>query len=423
MSNLTRFVKSAAVALLAVLISACGSGSNNATPTNLRFVNATTGTSLSVTLNGIGQFSNVAAGAATGYAPVTPSNYTIEVTSANGTLATSAQVQGLASGQTYTLLAYQRDGAIVAELIVEDQAIPAAGFSTVAISNSSPDAGTLDVYILPPGTTNLTGLAPVFQQVVFGAAPAAVAYTAGTYDIVATGTGNQNDVRSRLSSVVLTGGQIVMAAYTSTSGGALVNTVLLTQGGSVQFEAATQARVRVVSALPAAGLTPVTATVGATSLATVYSPNPGIYTLVGGGTSTYSVSPSPATLPAATFAAGGDFTILVYGSASSPIVSVLADNNQAPIGGNVNLRLVNAATAAAGGLTLYDNGVQVASAIGYGGASAYYGTGESAASTLQVVAPGLSSQPDTVSLSIPDAVYTIFVIDPATLAPIVIRDR
>jgi hypothetical protein len=431
MSNLMRFVKSVAAVLFAVLIAACGSSNNSAAPVHLRFVNATPASTLSVTLNGTGQFSGVTAATATGYAQLTPANYTIQVASSTGALATSTQLVGLASGQTYTLLAYQREGAIVAELVVEDQTLPASGYASIAVSNSSPDPGTLDVYIVPPGTTSLTGLSPTFQQVVFGATPSATTMVVGTYDIVATATGNPSDVRSRLSSVAIGSTQILLAAFTSTSGGALVDAVLLTQGGSVQFAPTTQARVRVVSALPSSPPTPVTATVGSTTLASVYSPIAGAYTLVPGGTSStsYSIAAGGAAplTGSATFAAGGDFTILVY-NAASPTVSILTDNNQSPIGSNTNLRLVNAGVSnGAPGMTLQDNGVQVATGVQYGQASGYFGVTAAATSSLTVIAPGNSPGPtslttSTVSLNVAGGVYTIFVVD-GTLIPYPSRDR
>ena len=215
-----------------------------------------------------------------------------------------------------------------------------------------------------------------------------------------------------------------MLAFSSTPGGALVNGVLMTQNGAVQFAPTASARVRIVSALPVASTALVAATVGGTSFASVYSPNPGTYTLVPGGTSTYSISVAGtpiASLPAATFATGGDFTILVYGTVASPIVSIFTDNNQAPISG-ANLRLVNAAVNVAGGLTLYDNNVQVASSIGYGAASSYFGVAESTTSTLELIEPSVAPVTTTVALNSPGAVYTVFVID-SSLTPYVIRDR
>jgi hypothetical protein len=429
MWTLKNVVKCVTAVAAAALIAACSNSNNHSSPTNLRFINATQSSTLSVTLNQTGQFSNVTAGTATGYAQITPANYAIAVTSSNGSLATSTQTLGLASGQTYTLLAYERQGAIVALIIVEDQSTPPTGYATFEVSNSSLDSGNLDVYVVSPGTTSLTGLSPSFQSVNFGSAPSATSLVAGTYDVVATASGNPTDVRSHLSSVVVTSEQILMAAYTSTSGGALVNGVLLTQGGTVQFAPTTQARVRVVSALPSSPPTAVNATVGGTTLASVYSPIAGVYNLISGASSStsYSIVAGTATVTGSTtFGAGGDFTILVYGAVSSPTVSILTDNNQTPIASNINLRLVNAAVNnGAPGMTLQDNGVQVATAVQYGQASGYFGVTAAALSSLTVIAPGNTPSTlttPTTSLTIPNAVYTVFVID-TSLTPYAIRDR
>ena len=428
---LIRFLKYLAAVALAALIAACGSGNNNSTPAQVRLINASHVANLTLTLNGAPQFSNVAVDSATGYAQVTAAAYTLAVTATNGSLASSTQVTGLASAQTYSVLAYDRNGAIVALVITENQAVPTTGFSLLGISNDSPDSGALDLYVVSPGTTTVTGLSPTFQTVGFGAAPLFTTLVSGSYELVATGTGNPNDVRFRIPSQQLASTQILLLGFTSTSGGALVNGFLANQGGSVSFVPATSARVRLMSALPVAGASPVAATVGGTALAPVFSPNPGTYTLVPGGTTSYSISVAStpiASVPAATFATGGDFTILVYGtSPSAPAVSIFTDNNQVPIAGNVSLRLVNAGVTLAGGVTLYDNNVQVASAVAYGAAAPYFGVTQSPISTLQFVVPGLS--PLTVvnaSLNVPGAVYTVFVID-NTLASAnslaIIRDR
>jgi predicted transcriptional regulator len=428
MWTLTRVVKCVAAVALVALIAACGNNNNNSAPTNLRFVNATQGATLSVTLNQTGQFSNVAARTATSYAQVTPANYAVSVTSSSGTLATATQTVGLASGQTYTLLAYERDGAIVALLVVENQSTPASGYATFEASNSSPDCGNLDVYVVSPGAS-LSGLSPVFSGINFGSLPAASSLVAGTYDIVATAAGDPTDIRSRLSSVVVSNEQILMTAYTSTSGGALVDSVLLTQGGSVSFSPTTQARVRIASALPQSGSTPVAATVGSASFATVFSPNPGSYTPVTGGTSTYSVTvngTAVAMLPAATFAVGGDFTILVYGtSASSPLVAVFTDNNQTPASGNANLRLINASATNSGGLTMYYNGKEAAISIGYGTASAYVPVVPFSLGSLELIESSVAPQNFTLTTS-SGSVYTVFVIDTTTAGSwtvVPIKDR
>jgi uncharacterized protein DUF4397 len=425
-----RFLRSLAVVALAGLVGACGSGNNNQSPAVLRFINASRTSALTLTLNGTVQFSGIATQSATTYAQVTPSTYTVSVTSTNGSLSSTAQVLGIGSAQTYSILAYDRNGAIVVALLTENQSVPTTGYVQFGIANESPDSGALDLYVVPTTTTSLSGLAPTFQTAGFGAAPAFTTLVAGTYQIIGTATGNPNDVRFRIPSQQVASTQILMLAFTSTTGGALVNGVLATQGGSVSFSPTTDARVRVVSALPVAGASPVAATVGGTAVTPVFSPNPGTYTLVAGGTTSYSISVAGtpiASLPAATFTTGDDFTILVYGaSPSSPAVSVFTDNNQSPLAGNVSLRLVNAGVTLAGGVTMYDNNVQVANAVAYGAAAPYFGVTQSAVSTLLFVVPGLN--PLTVvnvSLNVPAAVYTIFVIDNSLTANslAIIRDR
>ena len=425
-----RFLKSLAAVALAALVAACGSGNNNSSPATVRLINASHSANLTLTLNGAAQFSNVSAASATTYAQVTASSYTLSVASPNGSLSSSTQVIGLASSQVYSVLAYDRDGAIVALVFAENQTVPSSGFSLLGVSNDSPDSGSLDLYVVPPGTSTVAGLAPTFQSVGFGAAPLFATFASGTYEIVATATGNPNDVRFKIPSQQLAGTQIVLLGFTSTSGGALVNGVVAIQGGAVSFTPTTSARVRVVSALPVSGTSQVSATVGGTAFAPVFSPNPGTYTLVPGGATSYSISVAGTAIaspPAATFTAGGDFTILVYGtSASSPAVSIFTDNNQTPIAGDVNLRLVNAGVTVSGGLTMYDNNVQVASAVAYGAASAYFGVTESATSTLQLIAPTLTPLTVTPSLNVPASVYTVFVIDGAmspTTSLSIIRDR
>jgi hypothetical protein len=425
MRSLNRFLQALAIVTVAVLMTACGNGNNNSSPLTVRFVNASQKAALTVALNGANQFSSQAAGSASKYASIASGTYTITITSAGGSLASWTQSTGLGAGGTFTLLAYDRDGAIIATLITEDQTAPTSGYGLVGVSNFSPDSGPLDVYIVAPGTTTLTGLAPTFQAANFSASTVWTTLAAGTFDIVATSTGNPSDVRFKASSVVITGTEIVMLAFTSSPGGALVNGVLMTQSGNAQFAPTANARVRVVSALPVASTALVAATVGGISFASVYSPNPGSYTLVPGGTTSYTISVAStpiATLPAANFTTGGDFTILVYGTVSAPLVSIFTDNNQVPVGSEANLRLVNAAVNVAGGLTLYDNNVQVASSIAYGAASSYFGVAESATSTLEVIEPSVAPVMSTVSLNSPGAVYTVFVID-STLTPYVIRDR
>ena len=431
MGSLIKTLKALAWLALLAALAACGS-SNNSSNTTIRFVNATRTTALSVTLNGTAEFSNVAPQSGTSYSTVGTGTYTVTVASPSASLSSSTQSIGLAASQSYTLLAYDRDGAIFVAAITEDQTVPATGYGTLGGINLSPDSGPLDVYVVAPGTTTFTGLTPTFPNLQGGTSTAFATLVDANYDFVATASGNPLDIRGKVSAVAVSNGKNLTLAFTSTAGGALVDGVLLTQGSSVTFSPTTNARVRVVSALPTSGSFLVAATVGGTALPSVFAPNAGSYNVVSGGTSTYSVSVSGtavASLPSATFATGGDFTILVFGSATAPSVSVLTDNNQTPVAGNVNLRLVNAATAAnvTGGLTMYDNGVQVASSVAYGAASGYFGVTVSGSTPLQLIVPSLAPVTQLVSLATPGAVYTVFVLDnaspPPPFTPYLIRDR
>jgi len=422
---LIRFLTRLAQIAFVVILAACGSSSNNSSNASLRLVNATSAAALTVNLNGTAQFSNVPALSASGYASVGPGTYTITVTSTTGSLASSTQTFGVASAQTYSLLAYDRDGAIFTAFVTENETAPPSGFGVLGLGNLSPDSGALDVYVVAPGAS-IIGLSPTFQNVQNGAATVSTTLAAGSFDIIATATGSPNDVRFMASSVAVGSGQIESLGLTSTPGGALVNGVFLIQAGAVRFAPATNARVRLVSALPTSGSSQVAATVGGTALTSVFSPNPGRYTLVPGGTTSYSISVSGTAatgLPAATFAVGGDFTVLVYGAAATPAVSVFTDNNQAPLSGEVNLRLVNAGVNISGGLTLYDNGLQVASSVAYGAASPYFGVGVASNTTFLLIQPGMSGNATAESLPTPGAIYSVFSMADTPLVPFLIRDR
>ncbi len=423
--SLIRILKMLALVAIAAILAACGSSNNNSSNASMRLVNATGSASLSVTLNGNTQFSSVPAGNASKYASISPGTYTITVTSAGGTPTSSTTTFGLGSAQTFSLLAYDRDGALFTSLVTENEVAPPTGYGVLGLANLSPDSGPLDVFVVAPGAS-ITGLAPTFQNVQNGAAAASTTLATGTYDIVATAVGNSRDVRFTASSQPIANQQIVSLGLTSTPGGALVNGVFLVQAGGVRFVPATNARARVVSALPTSGSYQVVATVGGTALPAAFAGLPtSSYALVPGGATTYTVTISGtavATLPATTFGTGGDFTILVYGTAASPNVSVFTDNNQTPVAGEVNLRLVNGAVNASGGLSLYDNGVQVASSIAYGAASAYSGVSVASSTVLEVIEVGVTPVTANVALATPEAVYTIFVID-STLTPYLVRDR
>ncbi len=452
MQSVTRNLLFAAAAVGLSLLTACGSGNTNAIPANLRVVNDTT-SDLTVSLNGLATLT-AASQVTSGYAAVLPSTYTLSVATPTGLTGASSTV-GLGTAQNYTALAYERGNNIYSAVYPDAQAVPTLGFSSLSVANVSNDAGPLDVYLVPhaaSGSPSLTGFQPAFSSVqglstattLASTAPASGGTPAIAWDIVVTKAATPNDVRLTLSNPNFATAQAYTLALTATTGGGLVNAVMIPQGlTTTVFTPANQARVRVWSVLPVPALpatTPsVTVTAGSTVLSVANAPSPTQYQLVpanaavsaislstfnGSSTTTSTIS----TLPAGTFAAGGDYTILIYGTGTpsgAPAALILADTNQV-VANYASVRLINAAVPGTG-LTMYVANAQGASSVTYPtattSASAYVYTGIQPASgaTLSLIGAGYSGA-QSIGQFFSGSVYTVMVYDP-TRPPLIVQDR
>jgi hypothetical protein len=426
-----RFFLWACIAVVSLLSAACGGGGSDSTAATTygkaRLINAT-GTAISLTsLNtsatsgtaATTQISSLAAAGTGDYITFETGTYTLTMAATDSSLVTATRNLTLAADTNYTVLAYKRKGAIQTFVFTDNQSTPTTGYATVRIANLSQDAGSLDMYLVTPGTTSLADLSPTFSAITYSTTTTEQSIAAGTYDIVFTANGSRTNIRLTLPSVNLASGAIITTALTGTTGGALVDGVLINQGSTVVFQPTANARVRVVGAFPPNGSTnsSIAATVGGTALKAVVSPSLGSYTLVSGGTSAYTVAVdgvNVASLPAATFAKGGDYTILAYGTSAAPLVSVLTDDNRIPDTG-ANIRLVNGAVQAAG-IALIDNYVTVNDDAQFGSASAYATVAASSTSLLQITSPyaafpGYSSSGVNIATG---GVYSMFVLGTAT---------
>jgi hypothetical protein len=430
MSSAKKILLCAAATTLLGLLAACGSGNGTAVPANVRLVNISS-KSLTMSLSGVYSVPAVAPDSVSSYSAVPPGTYTASVAATDGSISSPAQTLSLGTGQNYTTLAFQRGNVVYASTMT-DNISSLTGYFALNVANISPDAGALDIYVLPATScgSSLAGLAPTFSSVqgLSNASTFATTNAANAYSICVTAAGNQSDVRLQIPNLPITGfasAQAYTLALTSTTGGALVNGALVQQGGAVQTFAATQARVRVLSALPVSNnATPaVSVTVAGTAsspsnvvLPNEYSPNPIPYSLVPGGsvtsamTITVNGAPVTFTLPGtapATFAAGSDYTVLVYGTTASPSVTLLTDNNQ--ISSNTaNVRLINAADTISGGPTLQVNGALAASNVAYGTASAYAGVTPSSQASLNLLSGDYNALVYPYQL-VSGKVYTVFV--------------
>ncbi len=405
------------IALAATSLSACGgSDSSTSTPAHLRLVNATGVDALKLTADTTTINSGISNGTASSYASIDADTYSVFVSATDGSLATSATASyALTADDYYTVVAYARGGQIKLLAITDDVDTPATNFASLTIANAGSDAGALDVYIVTPGSS-ISDLTPTFSNVSAAGTSLTNSVSAGTYDIIVTAYNKPADVRLTMSSVTLSSLQIATLALTSTTGGALVNGVLVEQKGAVTLYQSNKARVRVAAAFSASGSSNavVATTVAGSALASVTAPSIGAYNLVPANASEYTISVagnavSALALPDAIFASGGDYTILVYGTdTSDAAVSVFTDNNQLPSSG-AKIRLINGAVST-GGLSLSASYVPLFSEITYGESSGYLGI-TTGSTLLKLTSPvsAFTSYSTTVSIT-SGSVYSLFVL-------------
>ncbi len=442
MQSVMRTLLCAAAAITVSLLTACGSGSGTTTPATIRVVNDTTAPNVTLSLNGLATVS-AATQVTSGYASVTPSTYTLSVATPTGLTGAASSV-GLGTAQNYTALAYERGNNIYSAVYSDNQATPSTGFSSLDVANVSSDAGPLDIYLVPhsAGTPSLTGYQPTFSSVqglstattLASTAPASGSTAAIAWDIVVTKAAAPNDVRLTLSNPNFVSAQPYTLVLTATAGGGLVNSVLIPQGlTTAVFTPSSQARVRVWSALPIASAIPVTVQVGTTTLSVANAPSPTPYQLVPALSTVTAISlnGSPiATLPTGSFAAGGDYTILIYGAGtpSSGVAAalILTDNNQV-VANYASVRLINAAVPGSGGLTMYVANAEGASSVTYPTASTgtaayvYTGVKPASAAPINLIGSGYTGAQSNGQFT-SGSVYTAMVYD-AALPPLIVQDR
>ncbi|OYU75549.1 MAG: hypothetical protein CFE45_32615, partial [Burkholderiales bacterium PBB5] len=306
----------------------------------------------------------------------------------------------LAKDVAYTLLAYGWAGALKTAILQDDVAGADAGKAKLQVLNLAADAGTLDVYLtgnddlLDDATALTTGLAG-------GATLSHTSISAGSYRLRVTGNGDKTDLRLDVTGLALTTTQVASLLLVPGPGGVLVHAVLAVQQGTVTTLSNKQARVRVVSAVGGNGR--VTASVGGSTLASgIVSPTIGNYAQVTANTGALPVvlAVNGTLVPVAdlALAAGGDYTLLVWGPAGAPQTTLVTDDNRLPAtSGNAKVRLVHGVSGLDAALTLTADFSAIASSVAGGQASAYASVVASSAMRLEVNSPLSSTALYTLS--------------------------
>lgn len=430
MNGMKRTARWLATLAAAVVLGGCGGNSEDSGTAAVRLLNAGPGyAAMDLYVDDSKVNAAVAAGAQGSYASVEASEVLSTVlTSAGSSTALSTTSRTFTKGVSYTLVAYGWQGALKTALVQEDVEAADSGKAKLTVMNLASDAGAVDVYLT--GTDeSLDDATAVASSVAGGSSVGAVSHTAGTFRLRVTGADNKSDLRLDVSGLTLGSTQVATLMLTPGSGGVLVHGLLSVQKGALTTLNNTQARARVVASVT--GNARVGATVAGTTLsAGLTSPGIGSYTSFSGSSSApvgVTVNGSAVTVANQNLPAGGDYTLLVWGTASAPQVTVVADDNRLPtVTSNAKLRVLHAVNGLDVGLTLSADFSALASNVALGSASSYSSVTASSAMRLEVSSP-LSSTPLyqlTDAVIAAKGLYTVFMLgDSANVQAVLRKER
>jgi hypothetical protein len=117
-----------------------------------------------------------------------------------------------------TVLTEGLAASIAAVVLTDDNSDPASGKAKVRVVHAAPTAGSVDVYIVQPGT-NITTVSPTLPSVALQAAAAYLSVDPGTYEVVVTPAGNNLTIDIDVPNFTVDAGQIRSAVALDAPGG------------------------------------------------------------------------------------------------------------------------------------------------------------------------------------------------------------
>jgi hypothetical protein len=402
-----------------VLLGGCGGGGSDSGSAQVRMVNAAVGvSSMDLYIDDSVFQTGVGPNAVSAYKSTASGTVTVKATNTGSANALASASPAFEKDISYTVVTWGLAGANQTFYFPDNEAAPTAGLAKVRLFNTAIDAGALDLY-LTASDTDLGSTTPVASAISGGRFSSYTEVTAGTYRLRVTANGSKTDVRLDLPAVTLNALDINTIITQPSQGGLLVHGLQMLQQGALASNPNTQARARVVASV--AGNGAVTASVGGTSLNVgLPSPSVGNYVLVPAGVQTLSaqVNGNAAAPLSQTLVAGGDYTLVAYGSLAAPQLSLITDDNRLPTSATgAKLRLVNGVTGQ-GGLTMAVDFSAVANNILAGTASDFAAVPSNATARIDVTS-GLSgstlySTGTTTVNILQQGVYTLFLLDGAS---------
>lgn len=422
--NLFRWTAMLAVAT--TLLVACGGGADR-TKAQVRLVNASSGyAGLDLRVDNELRQGAVSYGNSAAYVEADPGKAFTLHSAGSGTSLLNF-TPSVSARRHYSVLAYGPLGALK-QLVLDDNAgAPETNRALLRVVNAAPDAGALDVYLTGSDDTLA---ASVPQQA--GAAVASVGawltVNSGSYRLRVTAAGSKTDLRLDVPALTLASRQVATLVLSPTSGGVLVQSLLLSQQAEITAQAPTQARVRVASGLSEAGIASLRVG-GAPIFANVTAPAVTGYTLVPAGEQAVVVGVNGVARASEprTLLVGADYTVLVYGSPSAAAVAWVRDDNTLPSDrARAKIRLVNGVVGLAGNVSMSADFAPVADNVAPGDASPYDLVDATTTGRLSVTAAGVAQPLVDLSEQTFSAAanYTVFLVgNPAAPVGIVRKDR
>ncbi|MGM9482163.1 DUF4397 domain-containing protein [Roseateles sp. NT4] len=409
----TRLVLTLSLSATAFL-TACGGGGGGGSDTQVRLLNASRSyPQLDLTVNDKSINTKVGYAAVGDYGTVDTNNTATKVLTSDVGTSVSATTPTLASGSNYTFITYGFAGAVRTTLLQEAETAPDANKSKLLVLNLAPDAGALDVYVTT-ATDDINSATALTTNLQGGTSSGYVQINSGTFRVRVTGYNKRSDLRLDLPALTLDSATVNTLILTASDGGVLVNGISMVQKGAVKNYPNAQSRVRTVAALTNGAAVGSTVN-GQQMFSSAISPLISDYVTTSSGASTLTttVNGAAVSFTPPTLTAGNDYTLLVWGDAAAPKLSVLNDDNRLPtVNGNVKIRMVNAIASQPAGVSLNVDFSTIAANVLPGTASTPNSISSTTASQVDVTVPTSATPIYTNStLAFPaNSVWTFFAV-------------
>ena len=402
-------------AVLGLLLPACkgGDGGSNL-KANIRFVHVSPETdAVNISYDSTTVVTSLGYHGASTYQELDFGSHEIKVQStASGAVYSDTQTSDTFYG-FYTHLLYG-GGSSMATLALADSVADAdSGKFYLRAANVATGIGSVDMYLLPAGTT-IDQVAPTFSSVAYGGTATFTQFTAGDYSLVVARAGSKDVIYDSGKQTVAAKAKVTLLVY-ATGSGKLVNGALLYSdtSGTTTFIDSSLARFKFVNAATDIGSVDVLVD-GSVALANVPYGLLSAYNAIAAGNRNFKIQPS--SNPGAfvydqnkTLATASDNSLVAYsvqGTGSAGLIA-LTDNNLPPVSGKVKLRLVNASSDT----TAYDayvNFSKMLSGLAQGTASAYQQL-DPGTYTVTFTPAGTTTQAASVTLQLDVGhVYTVY---------------